>query len=136
MWCTFSHVTLNILRQHHPRTPPSGRAEFHLLSGFKRCQLMRDLLYLIVNVWHYLMILIISTLFDGKKRSGGAYRGTSLIRNSNPLWDHHRALGVGLLQGPRGGRFLMSEVPWRGEWGEWSRARARPSGTTSSSFSP
>ena len=25
--------------------------------------------------------------------------------------DHHRALGIGLLQGPRGKRFIMSEVP-------------------------
>jgi len=25
------------------------------------------------------------------------YRGTSLIRNSPPPWDHHRALGIALL---------------------------------------
>jgi len=27
-----------------------------------------------------------------------------------PPKDHHRALGIGLLSGPRGERFLMSEV--------------------------
>ena len=35
------------------------------------------------------------------------YRGTSLIRNSH----HHRALDIGLLLGPRGRLFLMSEAP-------------------------
>ena len=39
------------------------------------------------------------------------YRGTSLIRNRPPPYDHHRALGMVLLQGPRGALFLMSEVP-------------------------
>ena len=39
------------------------------------------------------------------------YRGTSLIRNSTPPLDHHRALGIVLLQGARGALFLMSEVP-------------------------
>ena len=29
-------------------------------------------------------------------------RGTSLMRNSPPPWDHHRALGILLLQVPRG----------------------------------
>ena len=28
-----------------------------------------------------------------------------------PPWDYHRALGIGLLYGPRWVRFLMSEVP-------------------------
>ena len=28
-----------------------------------------------------------------------------------PPWNHHRALGTGLLQGPRRRLFLMSEVP-------------------------
>ena len=28
-----------------------------------------------------------------------------------PPWDHRRALGIFLLYGPRGGRFLMGEVP-------------------------
>ena len=37
-------------------------------------------------------------------------RGTSLIRNSPPPQDHHRILGIVLLQGPRGALFLMSEV--------------------------
>ena len=39
------------------------------------------------------------------------YRGTSLIRNPPPPWDHRRVLGIVLLLGPRGARFLMSEVP-------------------------
>ena len=39
------------------------------------------------------------------------YRGTSLIRNSPPPRDRHRALGTVLLQGPWGALFLMSEVP-------------------------
>ena len=39
------------------------------------------------------------------------YRGTSLTKTRPTPWDHHRALGVGLLQGPRVGRFIMSEVP-------------------------
>ena len=30
-------------------------------------------------------------------------------KHSTP-WDHHRALGIGLLQGPTGGKVLMSEV--------------------------
>ena len=41
----------------------------------------------------------------------GGYRGTSLIRNSTPPQDHHRALGIVLLKGPRDALFLMSEVP-------------------------
>ena len=39
------------------------------------------------------------------------YRGTSPMRNSPPPEDHHRALGIFLLKGPRGALFLMSEVP-------------------------
>ena len=40
------------------------------------------------------------------------YRGTSLIRKRPlPPKDHQRALGIGLRQSPRGGSFLMSEVP-------------------------
>ena len=42
---------------------------------------------------------------------GSRYRDTSLIRNPQPPQDHHKALGIGILQGPRVGRFLMSEVP-------------------------
>ena len=38
-------------------------------------------------------------------------RGTLLIRNIPPHWDHHRALGIFLPQGPRGALFLISEVP-------------------------
>ena len=33
------------------------------------------------------------------------------MRNSVPPWDHHRGLGIDLLQGSRGRQFLMSEVP-------------------------
>jgi hypothetical protein len=39
------------------------------------------------------------------------YRGTPLIRNSTPLWDNHRVLGIVLLQGPTGALLLMSEEP-------------------------
>jgi len=38
------------------------------------------------------------------------YRGISLIRDINPLQGHHRALGIVLLQSPKGALFLMSEV--------------------------
>ena len=38
------------------------------------------------------------------------YRVTSLIINSAPPYDHHRALGIVLLQGPKEELFLMSEV--------------------------
>ena len=31
-----------------------------------------------------------------------------------PPQDYHRALGIVLLYGPKGTRFLMSEVPWAG----------------------
>jgi hypothetical protein len=37
-------------------------------------------------------------------------RGTSLIRNRHPPQDHHRALDIGILSGPRGKHFLVSEV--------------------------
>jgi len=43
--------------------------------------------------------------------SEDAYRGTSLIRKRPPPYDHHRPLGVSLLYGPRGGHFLMIELP-------------------------
>ena len=42
--------------------------------------------------------------------AGGGYRGTSLLRNSAPLKDHHRTLVIILLKGPMSGLFLMSEV--------------------------
>ena len=42
--------------------------------------------------------------FDG-------YRSASLISKRPPLRTHHRALGIGLLSGPREGLFLMSQVP-------------------------
>ena len=38
------------------------------------------------------------------------YRGTSLIGNSPPSQDNHRALDMSLLQGPREGLFLIIEV--------------------------
>ena len=41
----------------------------------------------------------------------GTYRGTSLIRNRPLPYDPPMTLGLGLLQGPRGGRFLMSQAP-------------------------
>jgi hypothetical protein len=44
-------------------------------------------------------------------RPGGVYRGTSLKRNALPPQDHHRALGIVLLQGPMETWSLMSEVP-------------------------
>ena len=44
----------------------------------------------------------------------GPYGGTLLIRKCPPPQDHHRALGISLLQGPRGMRFLMREVPLYG----------------------
>ena len=37
--------------------------------------------------------------------------GTSLTRKRTPPYEHHRALGMVLLKGPRGALFLMSEVP-------------------------
>ena len=37
-------------------------------------------------------------------------RGTSLIRKRPPPSDLHRTIGIGVLKGPRGGPFLMSEV--------------------------
>ena len=39
------------------------------------------------------------------------YRGTSLIRKRPAPWDPPRTLGIALLQGLRGVRFLVSEVP-------------------------
>ena len=58
---------------------------FHLFfeTSLKRCELMRDLLYL----------------------------GTSLIRNTSPPRTPLRALGMVLLKSPRGRRFLLGEVP-------------------------
>ena len=41
----------------------------------------------------------------------GVYRGTSLKRNFNPPYDHHRALCTCLLQHPKRKQFLMNEVP-------------------------
>ena len=38
------------------------------------------------------------------------YRGTSFIRKCPPPQDHHRSLGIVLLQRPKGARILVSEV--------------------------
>ena len=35
-------------------------------------------------------------------------------QEKQPPSDHHRPLGIGILQGPREGRFRMSEVPLYG----------------------
>ena len=40
-----------------------------------------------------------------------AYEGTSPIRKRPPPKTLPRTLGIGLRQGPRGVRFLVSEVP-------------------------
>jgi len=40
-----------------------------------------------------------------------ALQGYLTHTNLPPPYDHRRALGIGLLQGPRRGVFLMSEVP-------------------------
>ena len=45
------------------------------------------------------------------ERAYRTYRGTSLIRNSPPPPDHHRALGIVLLYGPRWVRSFISDVP-------------------------
>ena len=37
--------------------------------------------------------------------------GTSLIRNSPPPQDHHRALEIAILQGPGSALVFMGEVP-------------------------
>ena len=39
------------------------------------------------------------------------YRGASLIRNSTPPEDHHKALGIVPLQGPAQALVFMSEEP-------------------------
>ena len=48
---------------------------------------------------------------EGGLALGWDYRVTSLIRNNNPPQGHHKALGIFLLQDPRGARFFMSKVP-------------------------
>ena len=40
-----------------------------------------------------------------------SYRGSSLIRNCPPPYDHRRALGIVFLLDPSRRQFLMSEVP-------------------------
>jgi len=52
-------------------------------------------------------------------------------KKRTPPWDYHRALGTGLLQGPRGGRFLMSEVPlYEGGCGEKTHKPNPPNNST------
>ena len=43
--------------------------------------------------------------------SGGVVQGYLAHKNRHPPRDSHGALGIGQLKGPRGVRFLMSEVP-------------------------
>ena len=43
--------------------------------------------------------------------TGALYTDTSLNISNLPAQDHRRALGLALLQGPRGVLFRMSEVP-------------------------
>ena len=43
--------------------------------------------------------------------SGFRVQGYFAHTKRPPPQDLHRALGIGLPQGPRGGQFLMSEVP-------------------------
>ena len=52
-----------------------------------------------------------------KKKDDGAacgsaphYRGTPLIRKHPNPQEHHRAIGIGLMKGPTGRRFLRSEL--------------------------
>jgi len=53
-------------------------------------------------------------------REVGPCRDTSLIRKRLPSYDPPRTLGIGLRYGPRGVRFLVSEVPMYGPSGwQW-----------------
>ena len=47
----------------------------------------------------------------------GPFRGTSPIRKHPPPYDPRRLLGKFIREGPRGVRFLMSEVPLYGRSG-------------------
>ena len=44
----------------------------------------------------------------------GALQGYLAHKTQHPPWDHHRALGIVLLKGPRERLFLVSEVPLSG----------------------
>jgi len=48
---------------------------------------------------------------SGSADPATVYRGTSLIRNTPPPQGHRMALDIVLMQGPRRGSFLLSEVP-------------------------
>ena len=45
---------------------------------------------------------------EGVSADGG---GGGVVKQQPPPKDHRMALGIFLLYGPRGGRFLISEVP-------------------------
>ena len=55
--------------------------------------------------------IVCSRLVDASLRFCYAYRGTSLIGKRPSPQDHHRAIGIVLLQVPRARSFLVSEVP-------------------------
>ena len=46
-----------------------------------------------------------------KNRQAAGLQGYLAHKKLPPPQDHRRALGIGLLQGPRRRQFLMSEVP-------------------------
>ena len=69
------------------------------MKGFKQC------------VGIYLLHPAQVPLTESPSAQPLRYMGTSLIGNTPPPQDHHRALGLVLLQGSRGWQFLMSEVP-------------------------
>ena len=48
---------------------------------------------------------------DVKQDETGKHRGTSPVRKRPPPYDPPMTLGIGLRQGPRGVRVLISEVP-------------------------
>ena len=53
----------------------------------------------ILGGWVFLMseVPLYRCTAPRQRTHAGAYRGASLIRNSPPHWDHHRALGIALL---------------------------------------
>ena len=55
---------------------------------------------------------VLIKVYDPRNPNNLPCRGTSLVRKAPlPPQDHHRALGIVLLEGARGALFLMSEVP-------------------------